>query len=340
MDKEIEVFDFFNEFLDNNETKKIIQDLVLWFNNNINVNYVRKYYKSNYVAHGQDPLSNYIINENSEYWNLHKVDLKKYILQKLNIFSKDEYYEVFQFFKSIVLKHSEPIKKENIDKFTHYDYSNYEISKSIIIKNYNFVKKMYIVSLNNMLKKYYDMIIDKSKENNNFLIEENYNILIQDKIKNILIQKLIPPKINIKSYPKKERNMYEHEKKEYFDKLFQNTNQHYYKIFNFSFINIDVDDYELYTELFNTIINEYNACNIINNNDDNDNNIGLKKIKVTKLKNKNKEIKNNDGDNNNNNNNDNIDVKKITKVKNKKEIEDKKILSKDNKQKKNLYHHY
>lgn len=30
--KEIEVNDFFNEFLDNIETRKIVLDLVLWFN--------------------------------------------------------------------------------------------------------------------------------------------------------------------------------------------------------------------------------------------------------------------------------------------------------------------
>lgn len=283
MNKEIEVYNFFNEFLDNIKTRKIILNLVLWFNDNISSNCVGKYYKPNYVAHQYDLLSNYMINANSDYWILNNIDLKNNILQQLNIFSKDEYYNVFEFFKYMMLEHFEPINKSVVEELVLYDYSNYKMSKSIIASNDNFVKKMYVVSLNNILEKYYDAVIDKSKKDKNFIIEENYNSLVKNKIKNIFIEKLPLPKINNSrlSFVKTERDMYEHEKKEYIDNLFKNTNQYYYKNFNFSFDNLNVDNWEFYAELFNIILNEYNTNNLINIDNEQNKDNCVNDIKIT-----------------------------------------------------------
>jgi len=105
MNREIETYDFFNEFLDNLETRKNICELVLWFNNNMSEILVRKYFNKNYTHIAfLEPPSYYAIKINFDYWNLDKIDLKKYILPQLNIFSKDEYFDVFKFLKKFIIR--------------------------------------------------------------------------------------------------------------------------------------------------------------------------------------------------------------------------------------------
>ena len=245
MNREIEVYDFFNEFLDNLETRKIICSLILWFNSNTSEYSIRKNFDKNYLlCVGGNPPSHYTIKIDFDYWYSDKKDLKKYILPQLNIFSKDEYFNVFKFLKNLLLEQLKPIQKKFID----------------IFKNNEFIKEMYIISLNNILKKNYDILIEKSNNDINFIMDDNYNTLINNNIKNILIDKLTLPKkeYNHGGVYHRRRGMMEYNKTEYFEKLFKKNDVYYYKIFYFSFNNINIDDYNLYIEIFNLLLKNYN----------------------------------------------------------------------------------
>ena len=53
--------------------------------------------------------------------------------------------------------------------------------------------------------------------------------------------------------------MTEYEKSNYFEELFKKNNVYYYKIFYFSFDNINIDNYNLYIEIFNLLLKNYNV---------------------------------------------------------------------------------
>lgn len=285
MNTELEVYEYFEKALNNIETKKILSSLFIWFNQNITDNDKKILTNNNF-------LLELYKNGNSELLIPNQIS-------KLKIFASEHYYELFINLKKMTLNKIEPINQEFINNFQFYNYLTKTNNKIEVESNNKLIKVFFKYSLNELLKTIYDLFIDYKKKYDNFLIDEKYNKLINTYIKDYIdinYEKIFKNNSNYSNvylnYNKKfylnNKNFYYNnnlnEKNNYMKKLFENNkNNYYYKIFNFSFDTIDINNYKCYIDLFMIILNYYNQLiieNIANENKE----IEIKKITDVKIK--------------------------------------------------------
>lgn len=188
MQKEIEIFEFFTDMLKSKEKKKILFKLTNFHDNNLHNNkIVKKYYDMI-----STPFNFGLVLEQckiGEKYRTHLIGLQTLnkiqehdLLRKLKVFEKDKFYDIFTFFKKTITNSLTKINKEDVDKILA------EVEFTSITKN-QFISDMYIIGLNNLLIKNYDLYVENTLKKNDYNVEEKYNQLV-NKIKKYYIENL------------------------------------------------------------------------------------------------------------------------------------------------------
>ena len=302
MDKEIKVINFFDKLLENPDDKKFITNLVLFHDmtlsyENIKINHDENFtYEQRQISNSFGPYKFIDEHNGRQYWLYNLCKLKDCNLSNLGVFSKEMYDELYENIKIIIENHILPLNEQFINNYSDYEYLKNKFLLEPYSKNYieekRFIENVYNYSLNNILKKLYDLWIELSIIDNNFIIENRYNEIINDKIKNYLMQ-------NVKVYKKSIIPMQKHQDISllFYNDIFNNSHK-YYKGFVFSFNKVCIINYVNYIEMFNLILNEITEISNIkeifvkNNIEEIKENIEDKEIKIKKPKSKkNKENK-------------------------------------------------
>lgn len=277
MQREIEVFEFFSEKLKSDKERRILLNLVNFHDVNIrNGTLLKKYhnqistpYNCNVVMDGCSLGSNYF------YWlgmgelnNFQKLNL----MTNIKVFEKDKFYEIFSFFKKTITNFLVKIDKKEVDKFLA------EVEFTLESK-INFMTNMFICGLNNILMKNYDVYVENVVKNNDFNVEEKYEELV-NKIKKCFVENITISSGTIDKYfndsnnsnykrGKFKLNCNDHKNissNEIIEKHFNDLKnaKSYYKIFKFNFDGnkFDISNYELYSKLYDLLIEEFNDGSI------------------------------------------------------------------------------